>query len=185
MRYLVCFLSLLCLFACGGEDEIISGCTNPDAANYLSTATMDDSSCRLLRDDYIGNFSVTTSECLPSGDFYENIRIVIAADADNSDGVILTIDGFTPLTIPIILPAKVSANGLVLDDENTFFFMGATGATFLNIYDGIEYVGITMSFSGTLTLTGSNLGGRLAFTAIDFQGDQMIGTRCDYVLSLS
>ncbi len=185
MKYVICFLSLLFLPACGDDAEIISGCTNPDSVNYLSTATVDDGSCRLLRDDYIGNFNVTTSDCLPSGDFYENITFKITADSDNDDGVHLSIGGFTPLTIPIIIPATVSTAGLTLKKEDTFYFQGAVGVTFLNIYDGIEQVGVTMSFSGNLTKMDSNLSGRLTFTALDFPGDQIIGTICDYVLSPS
>ncbi|MEM1122313.1 MAG: hypothetical protein AAGJ18_17840, partial [Bacteroidota bacterium] len=104
-------LILLAVAACGSGDEDISGCANPDATNFLSTATVDDGSCTFLRDSYLGNYNVTTSDCAPSGDFYENITIQIAPNDNSSDGVDLTVNGFTPAATPIVIMGKVDDSG--------------------------------------------------------------------------
>ncbi|MEM1121307.1 MAG: hypothetical protein AAGJ18_12720, partial [Bacteroidota bacterium] len=67
-----------------------------------------------------------------------------------------------------------------------FLFVGGVSITFLNLNDGIEYVSVRFSFSGTLTAAGNNLNGRLGFTAIHTPAnDRLLSTRCDYTLSPS
>ena len=156
------------------------GCTDPDAINFSSEATVDDGSCMLLRDQYVGSFSIMTSNCSRS-DFWEGLSVDIEADPDNGTGVLLKINGFTPALIPIELLAEVDENGISLSDDNTYLFGGSNGVTFFNIYDGIEYVGVTFSMSGKLKSSGDQLSGRLSFTAVNFQGEKMVSILCDYV----
>lgn len=178
----IAFLGLLLLtFACEKE-EMKSGCTDPDAINFSSEATVDDGSCMLLRDQYVGTFNIMTSNCSKT-DFWENISIDIEAHPDNSTGVLLKINGFTPKLIPIELFAEVNENEIILSDDNTYFFGGSNGVTFLNIYDNTEYVGVTFSMGGKLERSGDQLSGRLSFTAVNFQGKKMVSTVCDYAWS--
>jgi len=180
LKYSIILSLILLAFACGKEQEMINGCTDPDALNYSSEATIDDGSCMLLRDQYIGSFNITTSNCSAT-DFWENISVDIEADPNNGAGITLKINGFTPALIPIELAAKVDENGIALSDSNIYFFVGGTGVTFLNIYDGIEYVGVTFSMGGRLKPNGDQLDGRLSFTAVNFQDEKMVSTLCDYL----
>ncbi|MEL6942600.1 MAG: hypothetical protein AAFO82_08020, partial [Bacteroidota bacterium] len=128
MKYILISIFLILVLSCEKE-EMKGGCTDPDAINFSSEATVDDGSCMLLRDQYVGAFNITTSNC-SRPDFWEGLSVDIEADPDNSTGVLLKINGFTPALIPIELAAEVDENGITLSDDNTYFFGGSNGVTF-------------------------------------------------------
>ncbi|MEM1327222.1 MAG: hypothetical protein AAGI23_14770 [Bacteroidota bacterium] len=177
-------LSLLIFTLACEEEEIVSGCTDPDSINFSADATLDDGSCMFLRDQYIGTYNITTDNCSRE-DFWDNLSVSIEATSDSGSEVLLKINGFTPATIPIELVAEVDENGINLSDDSTYRFAGGVGVTFLNIYDGTEYVGVTFSMSGQLKPNGDELNGRLAFSALSFEQDKIVSTLCDYTLSPS
>lgn len=121
----------VCFYSCA---EDIEGCTDPASDSFNSEATVDDGTCRFLRDDYVGiygGFLDGDDDRFDMRDF--QVQIGKSAQGNNIVSI-----GF-PCCPKVKYKAIVSQNKIEIDDmvavEN---FPGCDG---INAYDGTPFDG--------------------------------------------
>jgi hypothetical protein len=151
------------------------------ASNYNPAAAVNDGSCRLLRDDYLGTYNVTISGC-DKDPFFSDLMMVISADAAKSSEVgIVMRNVYAKL---LIFKGTVSTSGLVINSRYDSFVSRAEEAFNFN---GNIYLFPTFIMVGTLTQGSNSLNGSLALNVVngDANNTPITSIKCQYALSKS
>lgn len=83
------FISMLLfsLLSTSCKEDLVKGCTNPDASNYSSAAEIDNNTCEFDRDKFLGGW-IGRKDCV-SNPLDTNISIEILPEADNVRRIII------------------------------------------------------------------------------------------------
>jgi hypothetical protein len=167
-------------FSCS-EDEQVSGCTDPAASNYDPSAAVNDGSCRLLRDDYLGTYNVDISGCDKDA-FFSDLTMVVSADATKSTDVGIVVKNVYAKLL--IFKGTVSTSGLVINSRFDSFVSRAEEAFNFN---GNIYLFPTFVMVGTLTSENNSLNGPLALKVLDANTNNtpITSIKCQYALTKS
>lgn len=131
------FLLFFCLLLVGAcsSDEDIEGCTNPSSDNYNPSATIDDGSCLLERDIFLGNYQGAFADCSPNNsdnNFSEPKRLVINSNAqDDLVDFLITDIQAPPFNTALVMgwEGRVEGDELIFEESpsNQRFVLGEVG----------------------------------------------------------
>lgn len=83
LAYRFMLLLLIGCFAIACKKEV-AGCTNPDAINYNPDATIDESRCKFVADEYEGIYFVKDTIHRPTQTVFRNYSVVLARKANDT-----------------------------------------------------------------------------------------------------
>ncbi len=181
MKYYIMIIGLVMIIipSCSSDEEL-PGCTDPSAENYNPNATVQ-SNCSYLSDVFVGAYDSTISDCSRDQELFENIQIIIQADNDEPNEVVLALSGLYSGTL--LFESVISSTNQI--SFNTSYSVVSPTAASAFTYDGRAYLLPQFSLRGDLVNTNDTLTGQLTLSAVDTDDSdrQIFSSRCLYTLT--